>query len=441
MPPVAAYEYLQHIVLGILKLDRVGWPRINMLSITYPPLCGHSIESVVIDEQTAVDFKRIIQYFGQNMCCVVVLNLSCPTDNNADDLVNSNLVSTYGGQLQVLRIGAPVSFDFPHYFRNIAVLELTLSLGVARGVPSVCGGTLKVLKLYDVPRNFVWRHFRYDLYTGPIVFCRLSILHLFYDYELHIPTVDEMQGKAASGAHSCDQLVFPALKQLDIRNCTPDCDLLYAEAPFAELGSVRVAGLLNEISYCSRLKLVWVRDLHIELDISESDEAVQICNVTNHFFSRICIGQTAILEIGIGRFTLDPELIRWINLTKLGVVSINFKTLCRVIARLPNLTDFEAYFLEFGAATVEGLVVDESLFSSTDPLLAWGAKLATVTVNTLDEDCPLAVNAYGIQSFILNAGALIGLAVPELVEPHVYAFVDTFKDSYPHLANITVYTS
>ncbi|KAJ1820398.1 hypothetical protein LPJ60_003228, partial [Coemansia sp. RSA 2675] len=380
MPHSFTCDHLRHVVLGILKLDCVGWPHINTLSIIDPPLyCGHFIEPVAIDEQTVADVERTMQYFGQNMGCIAELNLSRRTNKCVGGLVHTSLASVYGGQLQALRVGAPVSFDFSHYFRNIAVLELTLSLEVARVVPSVCGGTLKVLKLRDVPRDFVWRHFHYDFYVRPIVFRRLTILHLFYDYKYPLPTAAEIQSKVASGALNCDQLAFPALKQLFIQNCTPDCDLLYAEEPFPELRRVHLSGSLDEISHCSRLKLAWVRDLHIKLDLDETEEAVQICNATNHFFSQICIGRTAILEIGVGHLTLDPELIRWIDLTKLELVSINYKTLCKLIARLPNLTKFEAYSLEFGADTVESLAEDESLFASADPLLAWGARLATVT--------------------------------------------------------------
>ncbi|KAJ2727922.1 hypothetical protein IW152_006099, partial [Coemansia sp. BCRC 34962] len=392
---------------------------------------------VAIDEQAIVDLERTMQYLGQNMSCIVELNLNRLIFENIEYLVYASLISIYGRRLQVLRAATPIALG-SLYFRNIAVLELSLDSVATRVIPCVYSETLKVLKLYNIPHNFSWRHFRYDFFVRPIVFRRLTILHLRYDLRYDPATVDETHSKVPLGALNCDQLGFPALKRLTIESCTHDCDVLYAEAPFVELTSVHLTGLLSEIDYCSQLKLIWVGDLYVKVNLTESDEAAKICNVTNHFFSSICIGRTATLKLSYGPFTLDPELIRWVNLTKLKVVSINYKALCKLIARLPNLTDFETYRLDFGAATIESLTKDESLFSSADLLLTWGEKLTTVMITACDKDCSLAVGVCGIQAFILNAGALIELTVPELVKSHVDAFIDVYKDSYLHLANMTV---
>ncbi|KAJ2751494.1 hypothetical protein GGI19_004445 [Coemansia pectinata] len=432
-------DHLKHIVLGILQLDHVDWLRINTLSITYPSLsCIHYAEPIDINEQTIADVARVMQYFGRNMRGIAELNLNNPAAKSTEDQVYTNLVSIYGGQLQVLRAWAPVPLVFSHFLRQIAVLELYLDSSAARVLPSVCGETLKVLKLDGVPRNFAWHHFRYDMFVRPIVFRRLTILHLSYNYSLKETTEDEIQSKTASGAHNCDQLVFPALTQLVIQKCTPDCDLLYADLPFAELETVRLVGSFDEISHCCRLKLTWVRDLHVEINLSRSEEATKVYAVTNHFFTNICIGRTAILEFNFQRFTLDPEHIRWVNLTMLGVISVNYVTICKVIARLPNLINFETNRLEFGTATVESLAADESLFISADPLLAWGEKLASIMITEFDVDCPLAVSACGIQALILNTGALTELSVPESLESLLNAFTIGYKDSSPHLANISI---
>ncbi|KAJ2412013.1 hypothetical protein GGI10_003938, partial [Coemansia sp. RSA 2530] len=264
MPKGITYDHLQRIVLGVLKLDRVDWPSINTLSFTYSTLtCGHAIEPAAINEQTVVDIERTMRYFRQNMRGIVVLYLDRASYENIEVLAYANLASIYGGQLQILRAAAPVALNFSH-FQNIAVLDLSLDSTKARVIPSVCGETLKVLRLYNVPRNFAWHYFRYDLYTRPIVFHRLTILHL--SYERKLATAAEIQSKAASDALNCDQLVFPALIRLTIENCTPDCDLLYAKAPFVELKSAHVFGVLDDISHCSRLKLAWVRDLHVEVN-------------------------------------------------------------------------------------------------------------------------------------------------------------------------------
>ncbi|KAJ2907999.1 hypothetical protein GGI21_003327, partial [Coemansia aciculifera] len=112
---------------------------------------------------------------------------------------------------------------------------MTLDHAAGRKLPDVCGETLRVLKLSKVPQNFAWRRFRYDIFVRPIVFPRLTILHLDYDGLDAELTEDEIQSRVSSGARNCDQLCFPALKELIIYNCTPDCDLLYADTPFPEL--------------------------------------------------------------------------------------------------------------------------------------------------------------------------------------------------------------
>ncbi|KAJ2869840.1 hypothetical protein GGH93_006032 [Coemansia aciculifera] len=120
----------------------------------------------------------------------------------------------------------------------IKVLELTLDSSAVRVLPDICGETLKVLKLDEVPHNFAWHHFRYDMFDHPIVFRQLTVLHLTFEYEDIAFAEGEIRDRAASGVHCCDQLSFPALKQLYIQNCTPDCDLLYADHPFPELNYV-----------------------------------------------------------------------------------------------------------------------------------------------------------------------------------------------------------
>ncbi|KAJ2877346.1 hypothetical protein H4R27_006251, partial [Coemansia aciculifera] len=52
---------------------------------------------------------------------------------------------------------------------NIKVLDLNLDSSAFRVLPSICGETLKALKLGIVPLNFAWHYFRYDdLFDRPI---------------------------------------------------------------------------------------------------------------------------------------------------------------------------------------------------------------------------------------------------------------------------------
>ncbi|KAJ2881637.1 hypothetical protein H4R27_003957 [Coemansia aciculifera] len=89
-------------------------------------------------------------------------------------------------------------------------------------------------------------------------------------------TEGEIQDKIASGAYNCDQLSFPALRQLVIDDCTPDCDLLYADLPFPKLRQVRLSGAAKSILYCSRLKLTWIRDLNISIKSGGLDDTADI---------------------------------------------------------------------------------------------------------------------------------------------------------------------
>ncbi|KAJ2768289.1 hypothetical protein GGI18_005620, partial [Coemansia linderi] len=182
LPEGATLDHLRHIVLGVLHLDRVDWPHVNTLSITYPSWsCGHDIKPASMDEQAVADVKRTMQYFGQNMRGIVELNLTGPIYENVEELAYVNLASIYGGRLQIFRSTAPVALDISHFSRKIAVLELSLDPTATRAIPTVCSEALKVLRLYNIPHNFAWHYFRYDFYSMPIVFRRLTVLHLRYD--------------------------------------------------------------------------------------------------------------------------------------------------------------------------------------------------------------------------------------------------------------------
>ncbi|KAJ2742893.1 hypothetical protein GGI20_004153 [Coemansia sp. BCRC 34301] len=430
-------NHLERIALGILKLDRVDWMNINTLIVV-----GNSLDcEYYVDESAADDFlpakvARTMEYFGRNMRNVVELNLADPFIGIIGDLACGNFASTYSGQLQVLRSQGPIPLHVSNFSRNLVVLELTLDSEATCVLPGVCGEALKVLKLADVPHNFAWHHFRYDIFARPIVFPRLSILHLLYKQEYAEPTEDEVQGKVTLGALNCDQLQFPTLKELRIHNCTPDCDLLYADTPFPELEKVRLTVTIKSLFNCKRLKLGWVGDLNVEIDTFENGATTGIHDVTNHLFTNICIGRTATLTIYSRQITINPELVLWANLTSLQVAKVSFETLCKLIARLPNLCNLLAQGLEFGPVLADRFAIDESLFRSTDPMLAWGERLDTVIVSELDDECVEEVGAYGIQAIVLRLGALKKLSVPELVKPLVTAFIKMNKGRFLHLARV-----
>ncbi|KAJ2339715.1 hypothetical protein GGH92_006590 [Coemansia sp. RSA 2673] len=247
-------------------------------------------------------------------------------------------------------------------------------------------------------------------------------------------TEDKVQDKIASGAHNCDQLYFPALRELAIRNCTPDCDLLYADIPFPELKKVVLSGSISSIRHCSRLRFTNIGDLEVDIISPYSDEAPEIYNVTNHFFSNIHIGRAAFLCVSGDKFILDPDEMRWVNISKLELPNVEYTTVCKAIGQLPNLCELAIHRLATNSP-----IEDSSLFTSADPMLAWGEKLVLFHVRNFSDDSPLAVCIDDIQALLLHAGALKKLAVPESVHRLVVAFIDMYKDRYPHLANVTVY--
>ncbi|KAJ2876535.1 hypothetical protein H4R27_006328, partial [Coemansia aciculifera] len=259
----ATTDHLLYIVVIILKLHYVDWMYINTLTITGPRwVCKHTFDLNHIEETSSVEVGLAVQFFATNMRNLVEFNLTYPNIGFVGEHFYTTLVSAYGGQLQVLRALSPNSFPIFIFSRNVRVLELTLDSLETRVLPSICGETLKVLKLEKVPRNFAWHYFRYDdLFDQPIVFRQLTVLQLDFKHEEKAHTEDDVRNKIASGAYNCDQLSFPALKQLSIQNCTPDCDLLYADLPFPKLKKVDLSGPISSIRHCSRLKLTWVRDL------------------------------------------------------------------------------------------------------------------------------------------------------------------------------------
>ncbi|KAJ2746704.1 hypothetical protein GGI20_001125 [Coemansia sp. BCRC 34301] len=433
-------NHLHNIALDILKLDCVDWMHINTLAVVCTSLePEHYIDSTDIDDSMTTKVVRTMKYFGQNVRNIVELNLTRSNVGVMGRLVCINFASMYGGQLQILRNVSIVPLPSFYFTRSLVVLELTLDSEAARVLPDVCGETLKVLKLSNVPRNFAWHHFRHDIFVRPIVFSQLAALHLSFIEDETKPTEDEVQDKVTSGAFSCDQLHFPVLKELFVQNCTPDCDLLYADTPFPELRHVHLSGSIDSINYCRRLKLGWVGDLDVTIDTRLIGPAANIYDVTSHFFTNICIGRTAALALHGGYTVIEPESVKWVGLTILKLDGVSYETLCKLIARLPNLADFRTSYLEFETVLADGLSVDESLFRSLDPLLAWGERLAAITIGRLHGNCPVSVGAQGILAIVVRLGALRKLALPSSIQPLLVAFIDTNKSRFPHLANLALH--
>ncbi|KAJ2102319.1 hypothetical protein GGI09_001275 [Coemansia sp. S100] len=431
----ATTDHLLYIVVIILKLHHVDWMYINTLTITGPRwACKHTFNLNCTEETCSAEVELAVRFFEMNMRNLVEFNLTYPNIGFVGEHFYATLVSAFGARLQVLRALGPNSFPINIFSRNIRVLELTLDSLATRVLPSIWGETLKVLKLESVPRNFAWHNFRYDIFDLPIVFRQMTILDIAFKYENPPLTEDKIRDKIASGAHNCDLLCFPALKQLSIRNCTPDCDLLYADIPFPKLKKVHLWGSINCIRHCSRLKISWVRDLQVSIFSAKPGDKAEIYNVTNHFFTNICIGRTAYLYISVDWFILDPDVMRWANLTKLKVDKADYTTVCKAIGCLPNLCE-----LTIDKLATSSFIEDSSLFDSADPMLAWGARLKLIVIAKLDLDYPLAVSVGCIQALILHAGALSTLEVSRLAIQHVATFIDKYKDRHPHLANIQLW--
>ncbi|KAJ2018221.1 hypothetical protein GGI14_002447 [Coemansia sp. S680] len=328
LPYCITADQLRFIALEILKLDRVDWQHINSLAFTFatwtlylPDKPGSQ------DDKTVTDIARTARYFAQNLRNVVDLSLCSLDITSAGRFLYPNLTTFYGGRLQILRSQGYITLPIFCIPRNIRVLEFTLDSSAVRVLPSICGETLKVLKLSMVPRNFAWHHFRYDIFDLPIVFHQLNVLHLSYDNNDMTLTEGEVQDKIASGAHNCDQLCFPALRELAIWNCTPDCDLLYANLPFPELKKVVISGSISCVRHCSRLRFTSIGDLEVDIISPYSDDAPDIYNVTNHFFPNICIGRAAFLCVSGDRFVLDPDEMRWVNISKLELPNVDYTSL------------------------------------------------------------------------------------------------------------------
>ncbi|KAJ2754503.1 hypothetical protein GGI19_002351 [Coemansia pectinata] len=425
-------DQLRFIALDVLKLDRVDWQKINSLTFTLVMSTFYiTVEPVSQDDWAATDVARTVQYFKQNLRNIVGLGLCSLASESARECLYSNLAMFYGGRLKVLRAEGSILLPFYCIPRNIEVLELTLDSSAVRVLPDICGETLKVLKLYNVPHNFAWHHFRYDMFDYPIVFRQLTVLHLTFEYKDIDLTEVEIQDKVASGALNCDQLCFPALRELVIDSCTPDCDILYANLPLPELKKVDLLGFINSIRHCSRLKLTWVRDLSVVIFSNDSDDTAEIYRLANHFFTNIRIGRTASLSIGGDWFVLDPDVMRWANLTKLEINKADYDIVCKAIGRLPNLCELTIHSL---ATSIS--IEASSLFISADPMLAWGEKLATMIICDFDKDCSLTALISGIRALIQHAGALEKLEVPYSAIQDVTTLIDMYKDRHPHLTNI-----
>ncbi|KAJ2910049.1 hypothetical protein GGI21_001264 [Coemansia aciculifera] len=439
LPKCMTPDHLKHIALDILKLDRVGWMHINSLAVVEASrVCKHYAVLLDSNDSARNKVEHALQFFAQNLRNIVKLKFTVGHFEPIGALICEELACMYGGQLQILRAQDYAPLPLLELSRNIAVLELTLDDKASWKLPDVCGEMLRELKLSNVPQNFAWRRFRYDIFVRPIVFPRLTIVSLVYNSQHAGLTDDEIQSRVRSGARNCDQLCFPALKELVIYNCTPDCDLLYADTPFPELERVKLVGSFDNIRHCSRLKLTWVRDLKVEIRAPQDYFTTDVHDVANPLFTNICIGRSAALSINAPWFVIDTEATRWFNITFLSLSTVYYRTLCKLIARMPNLTTFETIYLELTGMQVEDFYADESLFCSMDPMLAWGEQLTTLFIGYPDKYALHEVRVCGIQALIVHAGALVQLAVSKDFVSIIKTVIDNNKERFVHLASVNV---
>ncbi|KAJ2738468.1 hypothetical protein GGI20_006270, partial [Coemansia sp. BCRC 34301] len=171
-----------YIAFNILRLDHVDWMYVNTLTIIGNLRgCEHSAEPVSLDDQAKAEVAHAVQYFAQKMRGIFKLNMGYTRFGTARDHLCANFMTCYGGQLQILRGRGPIPLSFTHFSRNISVLDITLDSGASCLLPGICGETLQILRIDNVPRNFAWHHFRYDVFSRPIVFRRLVILRIAYE--------------------------------------------------------------------------------------------------------------------------------------------------------------------------------------------------------------------------------------------------------------------
>ncbi|KAJ2898629.1 hypothetical protein IWW38_001303 [Coemansia aciculifera] len=138
------------------------------------------------------------------------------------------------------------------------------------------------------------------------------------------------------------------------------------------------------------------------------------------------------------KLVIDPESIRWVNLTILAVYTPSYQTLCKLVARLHSLTTLEIESLELGDMQVDDFYMDDPLFRSMDPLLAWGERLVKIIIASFKEGSLHVVQICGIQALIVNAGALVELKLPDDVVPAIKTFIDNNKKRFAHMANISI---
>ncbi|KAJ2830546.1 hypothetical protein FBU31_002468 [Coemansia sp. 'formosensis'] len=430
---------LKSIALEILRLNRVDWQHINALAISSGPSVRQYYRYAAdTEEASEADIARTAQYFGRNVRNVAEIKLASKNKDPQCNYFCARLAATYGGQLQIHRAYYLFPVSFLNFSRHIKVLELNLGSLASSVLTGICGETLGVLQLYAVPRNFAWHHFRYDTFDQPIVFRQLTTLQLHYQSENKgkALTKAEIQEKISLGALNCDQLRFPALKELSILNCTPDCDLLYADIPFPRLKTVVLTGSIDSIRHCTRLKLTWIQHLAVGIYPDDLGNSTEVYQATNHYFSNVCIGRTALLTV-FGQWLIpDPDQMRWLNLTMLAVQTVDYAANCRAIGQLPNLRELVIETLSFGDMAMNSFSADSPLFISVDPLLDWGENLETLRIFDFSEDSILATGIGGIQELILHAGTLKKLLVPESAKQFVATFIDTHKDRFLHLADI-----
>ncbi|KAJ2728991.1 hypothetical protein H4S00_000701 [Coemansia sp. D1744] len=186
---------------------------------------------------------------------------------NTDDNVficsmYSNLVQNYFPKICSLASQHPLRFSMQQLPNTLTWLDITLQDDVHKYIPQVCAGSLKFLRMTNVPQNYMWDCFGMHMC---IEFDCLETLHIEYQYNISDQPMD-----IKCCTPSTFRMRFFKLQSLYISECSGHCCLLECSMFMVPLQTVDVQGSSNAVRALSHMRMPKIQVLKLGVNRLES---------------------------------------------------------------------------------------------------------------------------------------------------------------------------
>ncbi|KAI9477334.1 hypothetical protein BX667DRAFT_496442 [Coemansia mojavensis] len=224
------------------------------------------------------------------------------------------LVDRYAMQLRGLTLNMPLITHQPYLNPQLTYLKFNCKNAIP---PQIFSNSLKHLELKFLTSEFHWSTF-YNHSAPKITFKNLLFLSIKFERTLNINR----------GAPY--QLRFPSLQELELHDCRPNNDIMFADFGTAKLKSMTLSGDMNTILLYYNLGIK-PKNLYVyPAGLMSNEHTNPIFETDDNNFKELCIGGSLRKLIFLNA--------SWAHLNSLRLdLPVDFDTLINNIVRIPWL--------------------------------------------------------------------------------------------------------